>query len=839
MTHSSFIDLLNYVGNKYSNSTTLEIRRKIIKERIFYKDLKSLVFKTIAFFKKEETHEKDKIIFWGLNCPEYALALLSCFTSNRTAIPIDYRNTEETIKKIIGQTSPKVAFVSRYIKHDFLHPLVDKIFIIEDLTECIQPLSQAKEKASYRNPENISEIVYTSGTTGEPKGVTLLQKNLLSNTAALTKAIPKLPHYKTISILPLSHMYEQIVGFLSMLNVGSHIIYLPRINSFRILKEATLQNPTHLLFVPQLFSIFEEKLKQKVTESGELEKFELTIRIAKFLPMVLRKLIFRRIHQIFGKDFRFFGSGGAPLSLKTTLFWNSIGFTILEGYGATEVGAVATINTPEQIKYGSVGKEIEGVKVFFDEDSQIIIDSNSTALGYFKNLEKTKTVFNGSQYKTGDIGFKDKDGFLHIKGRDDFKIVLPSGEKVFSEDLEEKIKANKSISDACVLESGGSIFAYVTLTNSKGGDNLEDIFNEINKNLESKQQVRFFKKWPQEDFPRTFTLKIDRKKVIEFHKNANDKSILKTDSKTFKTALSVKDIISNISNKPVRSLKGSDVLSGNLKLDSLERVEIVSQLEEYLGVAINEGDITAETTVKDLEDLVEKSTGAKSDTLLSTWQFSRLGEFLHLISNKLVIFPLHKLIIKIKYSPQKEAQKIKTGSVIITNHPGTADILCTHRILSDMGINKTVTLATASAWEKKSKFRYFFELSIGALPTYETGQKFIDVLKVCSDLLDRGYVLIIAPQGRAQRRGIEDPFLPGIGFILKELKKPFYIVKIKGYREIWPAPKKNFLEAKISDYITPKKGGTVEVITSKEFFYETFEGLNNAETVKNIERTYK
>lgn len=831
MYKPDYSSLLHYLvdGSKqWPNYEAFVIRRRIKKEIVRYKDLPNLVSKFEAWFSYEKIAPKSKMLFWGLNCPEYALSLLSCISTNRVAVPIDWRNSIETIQGVIKKTKPKFAFVSKYFRHEFLTNQRIKVFFIEDLfslinnnsgkTKTAQKLLNVKD---YTNPTNLVEIVFTSGTTGKPKGVAMKQKNLLANLKAVEPCLPNLNNSRTISILPLSHMLEQVAGLLLPIGRGTTIFYLPRINSFRLLQAFAEYKPTHLVFVPQLLKIFWEKIEDKARSSNQLKKLKLFLNLSSHLPMSARKLIFSKIHKLFGGQLVFVACGGAPLDKKVGENWMRVGIPVVEGYGATEATAVTTINNLSSPKLGSVGKPIPGVKVHLDENGEIYIDGESLTDGYYNDADRTKATFTPNGYKTGDIGEFDNEGNLHIKGRDVFKIVLPSGEKVFVEDLETKIIDDPRVKEACVvakkLPDGDKIHAFLIL---KRGINIElkTVVTDINSHLESKQQITSFELWPAEDFPRTPTLKIDRKSVYEVanqQKAISDAVSNNTDA--VYTYQNVVDIAAKVSGIDRSRIIDTDTLAGNLSIDSLSRVELVALAEEHLGLIIDEAKITAKTTIADLK-LLAKSSDSQEDVALPAWQFTKWGEWIHYLATRYFLILLHSLIIKIQY-PQKRLPTIQPGSVIIFNHPGIMDGVCVARALFKQNLTNFVTNSDANFWTNKTQFARPLELFVGGIPLYESGHKLMKVLQVDSDLLDRGYSLLFAPQGGLQTSDEDEPFKLGIGYIVQQLNRPVHIIKIEGYRQIWPVPSKGFENCTLLDFFPPRTG-TVKVKISPMVKYD-------------------
>ena len=842
--YSSLLELIHKTARDYSDLEAFVIRRRVRKEKVFYHELPALMMGAERFFKREKISVDSKVLIWGGNCQEYSTLLLALWSLGRVAVPVDYRNSSETIEKIIEKTELSTAFASKYFNFDFLVKKGIKVYYLEDFLREIRrdkpshvsEYKTLKANKRYVDPKRICQIIYTSGTTGIPKGVLIRQDNLLTNVAQVLAVMPKIAKPRTVSILPLSHMFEQVAGLLLPMLFGTTIFYLPRVNSYQMLAAFVEYRPTHLLFVPQLLKIIYEKIESKAVQAGKLPQFRSLQRISRYLPVTIRRMIFGQIDKMFGGSLEYIASGGAPLPVETSRHWWALGFPVIEGYGATEATAAATMNPIDEIRPGSVGKIIPGVEVNISKDGEIVIGGPSVTAGYYGMPEKTKEVFTKTGYRTGDIGRFDKDGYLYITGRDAFKIVLPSGEKVYVEDVESKAMKDKRIREVCIVgkktASGEVIHGYFILRDDVS-ESLEKIVNSINENLESKQQILSYELWKDEDFPRTPTLKVDRKSLI----NLANKIIIKEEIKsTTNSAYSdIIDILAKVAGVERKRLDDKDRLTTDLGLDSLGRMELVAMAEEYLGLAIDETKITPKTTVADLAVLSQQGLAAER-VWFPTWPFTVWGEVVRELVDRLILLPFHASLIKIKY-PQRKVPKIVAGSIIVFNHPGIMDAVCALRTIAPYGSMKFVTNAAAAFWENKSGLRKPIEMFVGGVPLYDSGQKLAKVLQLDSDLLDRGYNLLFAPQGELQRTNEEVGFKPGLGYIVQMLDRPVSIVKIKGYREIWPAPEANTDKARLTDML-PKKRGAVEVVVSKSI-KEDWQELSPIQITNFLEEEYR
>ena len=239
--------------------------------------------------------------------------------------------------------------------------------------------------------------------------------------------------------------------------------------------------------------------------------------IAAHLPFRLRPLLFRQVHQRFGGHFHFFVSGGAYLPPKLHIRWENMGFRVMQGYGATECSPVVSVTPYNEHVYGSIGKPLPGEEVRIAEDGELLVKGPNVALGYWKNAAATAAAFEDGWYHTGDLGYRDTKGDLYIKGRKKNLIVLANGLNVYPEDVENVLLDNPAVKDAVVLglmeDDHGPIVYSVLLMEDPS--KAKAVVQEANKQLAPHQQVRGFTVWPENDFPRTHTLKVKRGDVLD------------------------------------------------------------------------------------------------------------------------------------------------------------------------------------------------------------------------------------------------------------------------------------------------------------------------------------
>ncbi len=401
--YESIPDFLDHVSTKYKHNLDFYIRRFLRTQKFTYEEVNLYSQKIGNYLLSNNLHFGDSVLIWAPNMPEWSLTLLGCLSAGIVVVPVGLHATSEVVEKYIDQTNPKILFLSKFYPPNFKRHKDIKIIYLEEIVDLVKDL---EIKNLPNVPKNsLAEIVFTSGTTGEPKGVMISHHNILYQIEQLFKIVPKYKHYRLLSVLPLSHVMEQIVGLIGPMSRGGTIYYIPRINAVTIRKALKKYRITELGVVPQLLRMFLDTLEYQISQEKKDGDFKFMLILAKYLPINLRRLFFKPIHDNFGGKLYVFGVGSAPLDVKLAEVWEAIGIKIVEGYGASETTGAVTANKINDRKLGSGGKKLTGMDVKISTDGEIIVKGENVTKGYFENEEKTKESFTSDGYfKTGDVG---------------------------------------------------------------------------------------------------------------------------------------------------------------------------------------------------------------------------------------------------------------------------------------------------------------------------------------------------------------------------------------------------------------------------------------------------
>ncbi len=378
---------------------------------------------------------------------------------------------------------------------------------------------------------DVFELVYTSGTTGTPKGVMLAHENVVASIESFHRIIPRMEH-RIVSLLPLSHLLEQAVGLYYALSVGADILYVRSRNPRVIFDALQVHRVTSMVVVPQVLDLFWSAIEREVAKRGRETAFGRLRAVARRLPMGLRPRLFGAIHQNLGGHFRLFLSAGAFLPPALQQGWEDIGVTVLQGYGATETGTGSSTRLDDH-GLGTVGRPPEGVEMRLADDGEILFRGPTVFKGYWNDPAATAEAFTSDGwYRSGDIGHFDDGGRLVLSGRKKDIIVLPNGFNVYPEDIENALRI-AGIRDSVALETRPGRIEVIVVPPGAGLDDrtpdgpdgpdavdptivreqIDGAVKAANATLGPNQHIAAWRLWPEDDFPRTHTLKVRRDRV--------------------------------------------------------------------------------------------------------------------------------------------------------------------------------------------------------------------------------------------------------------------------------------------------------------------------------------
>ncbi|MBI2545433.1 MAG: AMP-binding protein [Candidatus Aenigmarchaeota archaeon] len=765
---NTFGDFANLFRH-YSNRTAIKIRPRFRTISWTYGELLKNSLAIAKLLVKNKVKKGDKVILWAPNSHLWVASFFGIQFVGAVAVPISIQNDEKFVRKIIKQTNAKV--VMKTSRFSSIRKM--KNIDLENISFDDYRFTPVKTR-----DDNIAEIVYTSGTTGDPKGVVLMHRNILSNVKAISEIITIKPDDRFLSILPLSHMFEQTAGMLLPFYKGCQITYATSLNSIALRKNLVDDRITKLVAVPEFLKIVMNRIENEAENQNKKKQLDRLFNISEKIPfMSLRKIIFRPVLKKFG-NLDTVASGGAPLEKEIGEKWEKMGIYVLQGYGTTETSPVISANGYEDRKIDSVGKVVDGVEIKFSDDGEILVNGPNVTLGYYKRPDKTEESFLDGWYRTGDAGYRDDDGYLYIKGRTKYMIILESGENVYPEDIENEL--NKSNVESCVvgLNRNGNVEIHAVLSGKI--KNPEKIIEDANSKLASYQQIQGYTIWPYDDFPRTVTRKIKKEEVISYLQSAETKTENKNNEHSY-----VERIISQIVGINSGRINDKSKLVSDLKMDSLQRVELVSRIEDETGVIIDESDIGIKTTVRDIKKKIENKKHKIEKYEFNEWPLSNTIINLRNIVNNLIIFPLISLSAPQKIEGLENLEGLKAPVMFMSNHISGMDAGILSRALPKKFRRVAVAAGIDSTHEKFPQFIPLLNFIFNIYPFARKGQ-IKSSIDYTGRLVDRRFSIMLFPEGRVSKDAKLKKIKDGAGFLAVEMDIPIVPVKLIGANYVYP-----------------------------------------------------
>jgi long-chain acyl-CoA synthetase len=783
-------DILEESARKFGTKEAFIIRPGFRTRAWSYRDLNDVVPRVARYLSDSGMKKGDRVLIWGVNRPEYGIAFLATLRVGAILVPLEANYAAEFAVKIAERTRASSAIVSSQTlaRAKALGLPLHEMERLPDLARICPPLPKAALTG-----DDLAEVVFTSGTTGDPKGAMLSHGNILSNAIAATQIFPIGPKQRLLSFLPLSHMFEQLGGFFTVLLAGASVIYPTSRQPAVVRRTFKERKVSMVLITPAVVKSLMLAIERSAEAQGRKKLFETLRRVARRLPMSVRRVVFFSVHRQFGGRFRYIVSGGAALDPALGESWRELGIDVIQGYGTTECSPGLTFNRVGLNRLGSVGTPLPGVEVKVATDGEVLARGPNVFKGYWENEEATRAVLDkDGWYHTGDLGEFDKDGFLWLRGRKKDMIVLADGTNVYPEDIENALAADPRIEAIATplrpevatvvgLQRPGEDIQVHAVFLVKDKEQVASIVRDTNVKLSGSQQIRGWTIWPDEEFPTTPTQKVKKRFVVErllTLGRVDQAPAITGDEATTRTLTDVERVITQVANLPPAAVHPEATLSADLGLDSLGRVDLLGAIEEELGAYVDEAALEPNATVAELERMVAAARDVKRDTGIYGWPLSPLVRSFGLLLQQTLIYPLVHVFYKVKITGQEKLVGLRGPVMFAPNH-------CLHWdngiILMAIPLSWRWKLAVAAAADDVfgNKLNGFASsILANAFPLAREGA-IRRSLELLGARLDRHFSVLIYPEGKLTIGGPMQPFKSGTGLIAVEGATPVVPMKLK------------------------------------------------------------
>jgi len=858
----TFYDRFVECSERWPDNVALELQRQDHIESCTYAELRRMAESVGRWITENGFPHGARLAILADNHPRWVAAYLGIIAAGCAAVPLDTALHDDQVTKLLKDSGTSAVFcdakhvpVARPAANELKLGLIlmdpDRMtsHSIEDhwlgILPAIFDAGPGKFKATAANNDDLASLLYTSGTTADPKGVMLTHANFMGEVEAVFNWIDLGPTDALLGVLPLFHVLAQMANLLLPLVKGSRVVYLETLNTTELLRALSERNITAFAVVPQFYYLIHERIFQEIEKRGAVTKKLFAGLVA--LNRTLRKIginagpiLFKKVHDTLGPKMRYLATGGSRFDPTIARDFYDLGIDVLQAYGLTETTAAIFVNSPNDNVIGSVGTAMKGVEgKIIDPQPQeegppvgeVAVRGAVVMKGYWNRPDATAAVLRDGWFLTGDLGYFDAHGHLFLTGRKKEVIVLSNGKNVYPEEIEAHYLKSPFIKEIAVMGLEGKP--------GQGGDRLHAVivpnFDALRqrKIVNAKEVIRFdieglspeiastkrigsYEIW-QDDLPRTTTRKIKRFEVEkrvranQANKVSDDSDLpaekpLTADESAWLDQPDVQrglKVVRETVHAAPPSLRPTLNLELDLGLDSMQRVELLSRIEEELGGNVEESQLAEIYTVRDLIDAVLQSAasgaggpgtrvtsaGWKSilaedpddPDVLALAHRSRLSDAAwYLVSRLIQIIALDRFDLKVS-----GLEKLPQSGpyILCSNHQSYLDPLILASVLPPDVFRRLFAVGTSDIFGEGFMRRLARSIKVVVL---DPDANLVPAMRAGAFGLRHGLALILYPEGERSIDGTPRIFKKGAAILSIHLQVPIVPVAIEGFYDAWP-----------------------------------------------------
>lgn len=808
------------------------------KEAVIYKEEKYTykdIIKSAKYFSSLLKIEKreDKVVIFMENRPAYIYSFFSIWNAKATPINIDAAYNVDELLYILNDAAPKYIFTSNKnlkIAKEAVK-LSNKDIKILNVDELKIPENFKVDEYVIYSPreEDIAVLLYTSGTTGNPKGVMLTFDNILSNVDAVTEIKLATPEDRLLALLPYHHILPLSINLLLAIHIGTLIVINDEMSAQAIQKALKDYKITIFAGVPRLWEMFHKGIMKKIKENRMA--FNLFKICKKINSPILSKIIFKKVHEGLGGHIKFLVSGGAKIEPEIIENFKVLGIKIIEGYGLTETSPIISFNRPNNIKIGTVGTTIPGVHAKINDDGEIVIKGRNVMKGYYNKLSATQEVIDDrGWFHTGDLG-KIENGYLTIIGRKKEMIVLSNGKNINPNDIENEVfKGTDLIKDIAIIDYNNHLLALIypdfeRVKERKIINITETLKWEIidSYNVKAPTYRKILEiKIVKEELPKTKLGKLRRFMLKDFLKNQENnntnekKEIIKKDNPEYETK-EFKALAKYMLKEHELDITPESHIEIDLGLDSLDIVEMNAFIENTFSFTVDEEKASEIKVISEICEYIRKNSNSFNVKEVNWKEFFNknvdypLPSYGASLLIKILIAPIFKFYLKLT---KKGIDKLSDEPRIFAlNHESFVDGFALSSLLPNEKVKNTYYFAIKKHFDSPIK-KYVANHSNILLVDINSNLK--TSLQVAAKVLKEGKNLAIFPEGARSRDGELQNFKKFFAILSKELNIPITVIGLNGFYKSMPFgskfPKKSNLTIEVLGDVIPMGKEVDEIV---------------------------
>ena len=743
----------------------------------------------------------DRVLLWGPNSAEWVACFWGILLRGGVVVPMDPTASRDFVERAIRDASVKLIVRDRQLGELVPTPPSLVINSLQDVSRRPRPCAKTPvDPGNASTRSTIAQILYTSGTTAEPRGVVLTHGNFLANLEPLESGIEEYREYERwchplrfLTLVPLTHVFGQFMALFVPPLLGAATVFEPSITPAEIMRSVKRERATALVAVPRMLDLLKAGLESEWEARGQVRWLDRTLERASGKKLLRRAWIFRRIHRRFGWKFWAFISGGAALANDTERFFKRMGYAVVQGYGMTETASLISLNHPFRAKEGSVGKILPGLQAKLAGDGEILVRGESVAAGYWRDGALEPSSEDG-WLPTGDLGEVDRQGNLRFRGRKKSVMVTPAGLNIYPEDLENALHRQHGMRDCVVFPvecRANAEPCAILLMQDSNESAARRAVEAANRSLAEYQRIRHWLLWPELDFPRTSTgkprLPVIAARAREILDGRQTSGFGEARARPWDAWLA----------EFGQTVPVSSSLEKGLSLSSLDRVELMSALEERFHVELSETAFAQAKTVADIERLLAEPASRRATHSYPRWAQREPVRWLRLAVYYALVWPATAILGHPRIVGRQNLGELRGPILLVSNHiTRRADI---GLILRGLPLRFRHRLATAMAGESlESMRRPPREWSVGKRWAYQLGYWLVSALfnvfplpqlsgfresfRFAGESVDRGYSVLVFPEGVVNNSadGGMAPFRCGVGLLAEHLGIPIVPMRLDG-----------------------------------------------------------
>jgi long-chain acyl-CoA synthetase len=851
---TTFYDRFVECSEKWPGNVAVEVQRPDALESYTYSELRRMAESFGGWLLANGMPPGERVAILADNHPRWVAAYLGTIAAGGTAVPLDTAYHADQVAKLLKDSGMSLLVCdSKHWEAAREAVAGSEVQIVltsdESKTQSLTDLDAifSMQYANFapvpRAPDDIASLLYTSGTTADPKGVMLTHANLLGEAEAVFAWAHIGPEDAILGVLPLFHVLSQMANLLLPLVAGARVVYLSTLNTTELLKALRERGITAFAVVPQFFYLIHDRIFKEVAQKAALART--AFRLMRRVTVLFRKLgfnpgpiLFAKVHDLFGKQMRFLVTGGSRFDPQIGRDFYSLGIDVLQAYGLTETCGGAFVNSEHDNVIGSVGKPLKGVesKIIDPQagsdgepaSGEILIRGPIVMKGYWNRPDATADVLKDGWLYTGDLGYFDSDNSLFITGRKKDVIILSNGKNVYPEEVEAHYLQSPFIKEICVMgmeDAAGTDKLYAVIVpnfevlRQRKVVNAKEVIRfdveGLSAKLASTKRISGYEIW-QEDLPRTTTRKLKRfeiQKMVKAGKgqaSAGEISATKPLSDEEKAWLERRDlqgalkIVREYATSKPENIRPSDNLELDLGLDSMRRVELLVALEQELGGDVPETQLSDMYTLRELVDAVRES--AASGKTSAKPQFAGWSAVLRedptdpavlrIIKPRPVVDRLLYVLTRVIRMVWQLRSPITVEGVENVPTTGAYLLCCNHQsfidplfLLAALPLRVLMKLFAVGTSEIFGSGIMRTVARILRVVVVDPDANLVPAMRAGAFGLRHGLGLILYPEGERSIDGTPKTFKKGAAILSMHLQVPIIPIAIDGVYDAWPRGK--------------------------------------------------